>query len=121
MSDTPTEFETRTAEFALRIIKLYIALPKSTLAQVIGKQILRSGTSVGAHIAEANQSRSAADFINKLAGAKQELQETLYWLYLIERSNLLPAKRLDPLKREANQIKAILITMMQRAKKRLDK
>ena len=108
----------RTAAFALRIIKLYGVLQKSTVGQVIGKQILRSGTSVGAHVAEANHSKSAADFVNTIAGARQEVQETLYWLYLIEQANLVAAKRLLPLRQEAVEIKAILVTMATRAKRR---
>jgi four helix bundle protein len=67
----------RTKEFALRIIKLYAALPKNAIAQVLGKQILRSGTSVGAHYREACRAKSNADFINKIEGALQELDETL--------------------------------------------
>ncbi|MBI5060271.1 four helix bundle protein [candidate division KSB1 bacterium] len=110
----------RTAAFALRIIKLYSVLQKSTVGQVIGKQILRSGTSVGAHVAEVNHSKSAADFINKVAGARQEVQETLYWLYLIEQADLVVAKRLLPLRQEAVEIKAILVTMATRAKRRAD-
>ena len=70
-------------EFALRIIKLYAALPKTTEAQVLGKQILRSGTSVGAHYREACRAKSDADFISKIEGALQELDETLYWLELL--------------------------------------
>jgi four helix bundle protein len=117
----PTEFENRTADFALRVIKLYGALPKTTVSQVLGKQILRSGTSVGAHIAEANHSRSAAEFISKMNGARQELQETMYWLRLIEKSGLMTAKRLAPLLQESNEIRAILLTMVANAKKRMEK
>ncbi len=64
----PQELGTRTKEFALRIIKLYAALPKTTEAQVIGKQLLRSGTSVGAHCREARRAKSAADFVSKMEG-----------------------------------------------------
>jgi four helix bundle protein len=63
----------RTKDFALRIIRLYAALPKTTEAQVIGKQVLRSGTSVGAHYREARRAKSDADFISKIEGALQEL------------------------------------------------
>ena len=67
----------RTREFAVRIIKLYAALPTNAAAQVLGKQILRSGTSVGAQYREACRAKSNADFISKLEGALQELDETL--------------------------------------------
>ena len=66
----------RTKDFALRIIRLYSSLPSSTVAQVIGKQVLRSGTSVGAHYREAFRSRSDAEFISKIEVGLQELEET---------------------------------------------
>lgn len=71
------DLRTRTKEFALRIVRLYAALPKSTIAQVLGKQILRSGTSVGAQYREACRAKSNADFINKIEGALQELDDAL--------------------------------------------
>ncbi len=67
-SAQPRELGPRTKDFALRIIKLYAALPKATEAQVIGKQLLRSGTSVGAHCREARRAKSAADFVSKMEG-----------------------------------------------------
>src|SRR5689334_14327084 len=73
----------RTKKFALRIIRLYASLPKTTEAQVIGKQVLRSGTSPGAHYCEAMRARSVAEFISKIEGALQELEETIYWLELL--------------------------------------
>ena len=77
MSKEPSDLRERTKQFALRIIRLYAALPKSTAAQVLGKQVLRSGTSVGAHYREAQRAKSDADFINKIEGGLQELEETL--------------------------------------------
>ncbi len=68
----------RTKAFALRVIKLYGALPQRVEAQTLGKQILRSGTSVGAHYREAQRAKSDADFISKIDGALQELDETAY-------------------------------------------
>lgn len=70
----------RTKLYALRVIRLYVALPKTTEAQVLGKQVLRSGTSIGAHYREANRAKSDADFISKMETALQELDETIYWL-----------------------------------------
>ena len=66
----------RTKDFALRIIRVYSSLPKETVAQVIGKQVLRFGTSVGAHYREACRNRSHAEFISKIEGGLQELEET---------------------------------------------
>jgi four helix bundle protein len=68
----------RTKGFALRVINLYVVLPKSLEAQVLGKQVLRSGTSVGAHYHEASRAKSDADFISKIEGGLQELEETVY-------------------------------------------
>ncbi len=80
----------RTKDFALRIIKLYISLPKRTEAQVIGKQILRSGTSVGAHYREGYRAKSDKDFIHKIEGGLQELEETIYWLELLLETGIIP-------------------------------
>lgn len=74
--ERPLDLKERTMAFALRIIWLYRALPKTTEAQVIGKQVLRSGTSVGAHYREANRARSTAEFISKVEGGLME--ETSY-------------------------------------------
>ena len=70
------DLKIRTKDFAIRIIRLYSALPNTTEAQVIGKQLLRSGTSVGAHYREAQHAKSDADFVSKVKGALQELEET---------------------------------------------
>ena len=67
-SDKPPDLKLRTKAFALRIIRLFAALPKTTEAQVIGKQVLRSGTSVGAHDREATRARSTAEFVSKIEG-----------------------------------------------------
>jgi four helix bundle protein len=75
--------KTRTKAFALQIIRLYAARPKTTEAQVIGKQTLRSGTSVGAHYREATRARSTAEFISKVEGGLMELEESGYWLELL--------------------------------------
>ncbi len=118
---TPVDLETRTTDFALRVIKLYSALPKSTEAQVIGKQLLRSGTSVGAHYREAKRAKSTVDFISKIEGALQELDETCYWLELIERSGLMSAGRLASLQAEAVELMKILVTVVKRAKEKTKK
>jgi len=83
----------RTQEFALRIIRMYCALPNRTEAQVMGKQALRSGTSVGAHYREASRARSSAEFISKIEGALQELDETQYWLELLVKSKVVPKRK----------------------------
>ncbi|MCU0303981.1 MAG: four helix bundle protein [Thermoanaerobaculales bacterium] len=100
----------RTKEFALRIIRLYGALPKTTVARVIGKQVLRSGTSIGAQLREAKRSRSDAEMISKTESALQELEETAYWLELLEESGIVEAERLTDLRNEAEQLTSILVT-----------
>jgi four helix bundle protein len=111
MNSERQDLRQRTRQFALRIIKLYAALPKSVEAQVLGKQVIRSGTSVGAHYREACRAKSNADFISKIEGGLQELDETLYWLELLEESNILGSKRLEPLKHETNELIGIFVTI----------
>ncbi|MDQ3753159.1 MAG: four helix bundle protein [Acidobacteriota bacterium] len=93
--ETPSDLRVRTKSFALRVIRLYASLPKTTEAQVIGKQVLRSGTSVGAHYREARRARSTAEFISKVEGGLQELEETVYWLELLADSGIVPFSKLS--------------------------
>jgi four helix bundle protein len=106
----------RTKAFALRIIRLFAALPSRIEAQIIGKQLLRSGTSVGAHYREACRARSTAEFISKIEGGLQELEETVYWLELLVDGDLVPAVRLSDLQREADELTAILVASAKTAK-----
>jgi four helix bundle protein len=85
----------RTKSFALRIVKLYTALPKTTEAQVLGKQVLRSGTSVGAHYREAIRARSNAEYISKIEVGLQELEESIYWLELLAEAGIVKALSSD--------------------------
>jgi len=110
------DLKQRTREFALRIIRLYTALPKATEAQVMGKQILRSGTSVGAHYREATRARSTAEFVSKLGGGQQELEETCYWLELLREAGMFDASRLAALEREADELGKIFTTCIKNAK-----
>jgi len=111
----------RTKQFGLRIIRLYSALPKTDVAQVLGKQVLRSGTSVGAHYREGVRSRSTAEFISKLEGGLQELEETAYWLELISEAETFPAARLVDLQREVEELLAIFTTCVKNAKHRRER
>jgi four helix bundle protein len=114
----PEDLKTRTKAFALRIIKLYVALPKRTEAQVMGKQVLRSGTSVGAHCRESVRARSDAEVISKIEGGLQELEETQYWLELLAESGTVPEDRLSSLLQEADELTAILVTCVKKVKAR---
>ena len=117
MPQNPTDLKNRTKAFALRIIRLYQALPKSGEAQVIGKQILRSGTSVGAQYREACRAKSPADFINKMEGSLQELDETGYWLELLAESKIIPVDKLNDLQKETNELTAIFVASVKTTKK----
>ena len=108
----------RTKQFALRIIRLYGALPKAIEAQIIGKQALRSGTSVGANYREAFRGRSDAEFIAKMGDCLKELEETAYWLELLVEGNLIPAEKLVALQDETNQLTAIFVTIIKKRKGR---
>ena len=115
-SAQPQELGPRTKDFALRIIRLYAALPKTTEAQVIGKQLLRSGTSVGAHYREARRAKSDADFISKMEGGLQELDETGYWLEILGDADIVNPQRLKPLTDEVEELIAIFVTMVKKVK-----
>lgn len=112
------DLRSRTKNFALRIIKLYSNLPKTTEAQVLGKQIIRSGTSVGAQYREGCRAKSNADFVSKLEGSLQELEETCYWLELIVESEIFDKERISPLQTEAEEIIKILVTIIRKVKGR---
>jgi four helix bundle protein len=114
--DEKMDLKKRTKAFALRIVRLYSALPNSIVAQVLGKQVLRSGTSVGAHYREASRARSTAEFISKLEVALQELDETLYWLELLEEGAIVPSASLTNLKVEAEELIAIFVSSVTTAK-----
>jgi four helix bundle protein len=90
------DLRSRTKAFALRVIRLYRALPKITEAQVLGKQLLRSGTSVGAQYREAVRARSRAEFISKIETALQELEETIYWIELLADGGIVRAAAKPP-------------------------
>lgn len=113
------DLRARTKTFGLRIIRLYRALPKSTDAQVLGKQVLRSGTSVGANYREAFRARSDAEFLSTIGICLRELDETSYWLELIVESNILPEHKLTDLLDETNQLIAIFTTIAKNKRAKL--
>lgn len=99
----------RTQEFALRVVRTVDAMPARTTGQVLGRQLLRSGTSVGANYRAACRAKSKADFINKLKIVEEECDETLYWLELIVAAKLIPQSKLGPLMREAGELLSITV------------
>lgn len=106
----------RSREFALGIIRLYAGLPNQTMEQCLGKQLLRSGTSVGAHLSEGKRSRSRAEIISKTEVALQELEESVYWMKLLRDSRAEPTDDLTSLMQEANELTAILVVGVNRLK-----
>jgi four helix bundle protein len=108
----------RTRRFALAVIRLYTSLPRSTVSHVLGRQLLRSGTSVGAHYRESQRAKSNPDFISKIEGALQELEETGYWLELLRDSGFSNPERIEPLSAEANELTAIFVSVARTVKSR---
>ena len=111
------ELVSRTRKFALRIIEFFSRLPRTPVAQVLGRQLLRSGTSVGAQYREAQQSKSIADFISKSEGALQELEESAYWLELFEASRTAEGAGVTDLHSETLQLVSIFVTLVRSAKR----
>ena|SRR5215467_8801710 len=106
----------RTKRFGLRIIRMFSRLPKKTEAQVLGKQLLRSGTSIGANYREAFRARSRAEFVAKCGDSLRELEETAYWLELLVDSCLVSAPKLAALRKETDELTAIFVTIVRRSK-----
>ena len=110
----------RTKMFARRIIRLYVSLSKTnTVAQILGKQVLRSGTSVGANYREANRGRSKAEFLAKIGECLKEADETLYWLELLMDEKIVPVEKLQPLADESNELVAIFVSIVKNGRANL--
>ncbi|MCX6908545.1 MAG: four helix bundle protein [Verrucomicrobia bacterium] len=116
MKDEVPDLRDRTKAFALRIIRMFSALPKTEDARVLGKQVLRSGTSVGANYREAQRSRSKAEFIAKIGDCLKELDESAYWLELLADSGIVSTAKLASLRDECGQLMAIFTTISKKAK-----
>ncbi|HXR47019.1 MAG TPA: four helix bundle protein [Candidatus Limnocylindrales bacterium] len=117
MNEQAKDLKIRTKAFALRVIHMYSKLPgNNAVAQVLGRQVLRSGTSVGANYREAPRARSKAEFISKIGDCLKEIDETEYWLELIVDSGCVPAGRMAELLDETRQLIAIFTTIDKKAK-----
>ena len=114
---TPEQMKQRTRDFALRVIRVTKALPKGRVSDVLGKQLLRSGTSVGANYRAVCRARSSADFIAKMGIVEEELDECLYWLDLIGAETLIQPQRLTPLTKETEELLAIVVASIKTAKR----
>ena len=115
----PVDLRTRTKDFALRIIRMYRALPRSGEAGIIGRQVLRSGTSVGAQYREAYRAKSPRDFISKMEGSLQELDETAFWIELLIEAEIMSKERMSGLEEETEELIKIFVASIKTAKKNL--
>jgi four helix bundle protein len=111
------DLQGRTKRFALQVLKFYASLPRATEVQVLGKQLIRSGTSVGAHYREAMRARSSAGFISKMEVGLQELEETRYWFELLDEGGFVSDDRLSPLSKEAEELTAMFVASIKTAKR----
>ncbi len=118
----PKDLKTRLLDYSLRIIRMYSALPKNyKVAMVIGHQVLRSGTSLGAYYREASRARSDKEFISKMEGGLQELEETDYWLELLVESGIVSREKMEALISETDELISIFVTSIKTVEKRRDK
>ena len=113
---TPDELKRRTRAFALRVIRLAESLPRTRSADVLGRQLLRSGASVGANYRAACRARSNADFIAKMSIVEEETDETIYWMQLLIDAELVKAKAMHPLLQEADELLAITVASVNTAR-----
>lgn len=113
---TRAEMKNRTKVYANRVVKLCSALPENWIARTLGKQLLRSGTSVGANYRAVCRAKSNSDFINKLRIVEEECDESLFWMELLVDNNLMKPSRLAGLMKEADEILAITVASTKTAR-----
>ena len=113
----PEEFKKRTRAYALRIIRLFEALPQTGAAPILGRQLLRAGTSVGANYRAACRAKSRADFISKMGNVEEECDETLYWMELLVDSNIVKASRAGELMEEGAELLALVVASINTARR----
>ncbi len=113
----PEQLKIRTKEFAKKVISLCRQLPDNPEAKLIGGQLFRSGTSVGANYRAACRARSKADFISKLGISLEEADEALYWLEILLETNIVQANLLSGIMAEANELVAIFVASLNTAKR----
>jgi four helix bundle protein len=116
MQNDKKDLQERTKDFALSVIRTFSIIPKTTEAQVLGGQLLRSGTSVGDNYREAYRGRSKAEFIAKCGDSLRELEETAYWLELLVDGKMIEPERLAVIRRECDELLAIFVTILKRSK-----
>ena len=120
MQPDENDLRQRTKEFGLRVLRMFSRLPKRTEAQVLRKQILRSGNSVRANYREAYRARSKSEFIAKCGDSLRELEETAYWLELPVVAGIVHSETVGALARECDELIAIFVTILKRSKEPLE-
>jgi len=113
---TREEMKSRTKAYANRVVKLCAALPNNWMARILGQQLLRSGTSVGANYRAVCRAKSNADFINKLRVVEEECDESLFWMELLVDNSFVKPSRLEGLMKEADEILAIVVSSAKTAR-----
>jgi len=116
MPTQPEELRARTKQFAIRIVRLFRSLPKNDEARIVGKQVLRAGTSVAANYRAVCRARSRAEFISKMGVAVEEADETVFWLEILVETGIIPRVRMEKLLAEANELLAILAASQRTAR-----
>ena len=111
-----SDLKGRTKDYALSVIRLCAELPKKTETQIMGRQLLRSATSVGAQYREASRAKSNPDFISKIEGCLQELEESEYWLELLADSGFVASERLAAIMKETGELKGIFVSIVRNIK-----
>ena len=107
----------RTFAFGVRVVRMVESLPKSEASRILGRQLLRSATSVGANYRAARRGRSRADFISKLGIVEEECDESIYWIEMLTATGVVPNKRVELLLKEAHELLAIIVTSIKTARK----
>jgi four helix bundle protein len=108
------DLKDRTRDYSLRVIRLCAALPSNRTSDVIARQLLKAGTSPGAHFREGLRARSKAEYVAKMNGGLMELEEALYWLEIVEGANLMSAKKLEAIRTETNELIAIFVSLIKK-------
>ena len=116
---TEHEFKSRTKHIALRVVRLVESLPTSGTASVLGKQLLRSGTSIGANYRAACRGKSRADVVHKLSIVEEEADESLYWIELLVASGIVAEEKLSSLDREISEIVAMTVASIRTMKRKM--
>ena len=116
MQNEERDLQDRTKRFALSIIRTFSVIAKTAEAQILGKQMLRSATSVGANYREAYRGRNKAEFIAKCGDSLRELEETSYWIELLIAAGIVSPEKLAALRQECDELIAIFVTIVRRSK-----